>query len=342
MRMKMKWAVLLMALALGGSALGTELVVYTYDSFVSWGPAAAIEEAFQARHPDVDLIWVAPGAAAETLARLEAELASGGTGADVLLGIGDPDLVRASRLLEPYDPGLVPNLAYVPQEFLTLAPQGLALPFDQGYVTFVYDSERLPQGLVPRYFSDLLRCDLGRKIILEDPRTSSTGRAFLLWTVWHFGARGWQDFWRALLPNVLTITKGWSEAYDMFLSGEAPIVLSYSTDTAYSYLEEASTRYRVVTLGGEAYRLVEWMGIVAGTDRPLLAHDFLDVVLSREVQELIPTTQWMFPVNQAAELPEDFARYAVVPEVPTELPPAEVARSLQGWLRDWQSLLGGG
>lgn len=322
-------------------ASGTELVVYTYDSFVSWGPAQAIEEAFHARHPDVDLIWVAPGAASEVIARLEAELAAGGTNADVLLGIGDSDLVRVSHLLASIDPGLVPNLAYVPGELLSLAPQGLAVPFDQGYVTFVYDSERLPGNLIPSYFSDLLRCDLGRRIILEDPRTSSTGRAFLLWTIWHFGERGWQDFWRALLPNVLTITKGWSEAYDMFLAGEAPIVLSYSTDTAYSAIEEGSTRYRVVTLNREAYRLVEWMGIVAGSDQPALAHDFLNVVLSRGIQELIPTTQWMFPVSTIAELPEAFAEHAVVPEVPAEIPPDEVARNLELWLRTWQSLLGG-
>ena len=333
-------AVWFIGVFLGLSALGAELVVYTYDSFVSWGPAAVIEEAFEAAHPGVDLVWVAPGASSETLARLIAEIASGGTDADVFLGIGDSDLHRTEGYLEPYDPGLIPNLASVPQELLVYEPQGRAIPFDQGFVTFVYDSERLPEKFVPRYFSDLLRCDLRDKIILEDPRTSSTGRAFLLWTIWHFGDRGWLDFWRALLPNVLTITKGWSEAYGMFQAGEAPIVLSFSTDTAYSYITSGSTRYRAVTLGDEAYRMVEWMGIVAGTDQRELAHEFLDLVLSKEIQELIPTTQWMFPVSTEAQLPEDFARYAVIPEVPAWLPPGEVAAYLEGWLTTWQGLLG--
>lgn len=336
----MRYLVLLAAFIAGAAALaGEELVVYTYDSFVSWGPAARIEELFEARHPEVDLVWVAPGGSAETLSRMIAEIEAGGTAADVFLGISDADLVRASAYLEPYDPVRIGNMAHVPEELLEIEPKGIALPFDQGYVAFVFDSEVLPEKLVPKNFADLLRCELKEKIIVQDPRTSSTGRALLLWTIWRFGERGWVDFWRAFLRNVLTVTKGWSEAYDMFLAGEAPIVLSFTTDTAYSWIEYQSLRYRVALLDGEAYRFVEWMGIVKGTGHRDLAHDFMDLVLSKEVQELIPTTQWMFPASEIAELPEDFAKYAVVPEKAAWLPPSEVGEKLRDWISTWQTLL---
>lgn len=325
---------------LGAMALGAEeFYVYTYDSFVSWGPAAEIEEAFEAAHPGVDLIWIAPGGAAETLSRMIAEIEAGGTDADVFLGISDADLVRASPYLEPYEPGHVPNIAHVPREFLEIEPKGVALPFEQGFVAFVYDAEALPDELVPRNFADLLRCELKGKIIVQDPRTSSTGRAFLLWTIWRFGERGWIDFWRAFLRNVLVVTKGWSEAYDMFLAGEAPLVLSFTTDTAYSWIEHGSLRYRVTLFDGEAYRFVDWMGIVRGTPHRDLAHSFMDLVISKEIQERIPTTQWMFPVSEIAELPEEFAKYAVIPEVPAWLPPAEVGEHLEDWISTWQELL---
>jgi thiamine transport system substrate-binding protein len=324
----------------GAAAMAAEeLYVYTYDSFVSWGPAAAIEEAFEAAHPGVDLIWVAPGSSSETLSRMIAEIGAGGTEADVFLGISDADLTRASAYLQPYDPDLVPNVAHVPEELLGIDPEGAALPFDQGYVAFVYDSERLPEKFAPRTFGDLLRCELKGKVIVQDPRTSSTGRALLLWTIWRFGERGWVDFWRAFLRNVLVVTKGWSEAYDMFLAGEAPIVLSFTTDTAYSWIEHKSLRYRVILFDGEAYRFVEWMGIVKGSDKVKLTHDFLNLVLSKEIQERIPTSQWMFPVSEAVELPKDFAEYAVVPEVPAWIPPGRVAENLERWLQVWQRLL---
>ncbi len=337
--MRILKALLVVTIA-GAAALGAEeFYVYTYDSFVSWGPAARIEEAFEATHPGVDLVWVAPGGSSETLSRMIAEIEAGGTPADVFLGISDADLVRASAYLQPYAPDLVPNIAHIPAELLGIEPQGLALPFDQGYVAFVYDSEKLPEKLVPENFADLLRCELKGKIIVQDPRTSSTGRALLLWTIWRFGERGWVDFWRAFLRNVLVVTKGWSEAYDMFLAGEAPIVLSFTTDTAYSWIEHRSLRYRVTLFDGEAYRFVEWMGIVRGSDQRELAHEFMDLVLSKEVQEMIPTTQWMFPVSAAAELPPDFAEHAVVPGTPAWLPPVEVGERLEGWISAWQRLL---
>jgi thiamine transport system substrate-binding protein len=341
MNVRKLWLLALVAGAM--PALAGELVVYTYDSFVSWGPAMEIEQAFEAAHPEVDLVWVAPGDSSEMLARLIAERDAGGTPADVFLGVADAELARAleHQVFQPYDPALIPNLAHVPPA-LMFDPSGHVVPFDHGYVTFVYDSELLPEELVPATLADLTRPELAGKIILEDPRTSSPGLSFLLWTIAHFGEEGWEDFWRRLLPNVLVITKGWSEAYDMFLAGEAPIVLSYSTDTAYSWIEYQSLRYRVITPDGEAFRQIEGMGIVAGSDQVGLAHSFLNLVLEKEIQELLPTSQWMFPVNELAELPPEFARYAVIPERPVSLSPEVVGEKLAEWLSRWQELLIGG
>lgn len=336
--MRKLW-VLILALALLGSA--RELVVYTYDSFVSWGPALAIKEKFEALFPGVTLTWVAVGDSSEMLSRLIAELRLGLPTADVFLGLADVELPRAlaHNVFQPYDPARIPNLADVPSD-LIFDPTGHVLPYDHGYVTFVYDSELLPEELVPQTLDDLLRPELKGKIIVTDPRTSSPGLSFLLWTIAHYG-EGWLAFWQRLIPNLLTITKGWSEAYDLFLAGEAPIVLSYSTDTAYSYIEHGSLRYRVITPGGEAFRQVEGMGIVR-TCRDLdLAHAFLNLVLSVEIQELIPTTQWMFPVNARARLPAGY-EYAVIPERPVSLPPELVGEKLEGWLSQWQRLLIGG
>lgn len=332
-----KFLVVLLAAA-AVFAAAEELVVYTYDSFVSWGPAQAIKEKFEAMFPGVTLVWVAVGDSSEMLSRLIAELRLGRTPADVFLGLADVELPRALAhgVFQPYDPEKIPNLADVPQD-LIFDKTGHVLPYDHGYVTFVYDSQLLPEELVPKTLDDLLRPELRGKIIVTDPRTSSPGLSFLLWTIAHYGEE-WPNYWRKLLPNLLTITKGWSEAYDMFLAGEAPIVLSYSTDTAYSYIEHGSLRYQVITPGGEAYRQIEGMGIVRGTPKVELAHAFLNLVLSVEIQELMPTTQWMFPVNSRAKLPAGY-EYAVIPEKPVSLDPQLVGEKLEEWLTQWQGLL---
>jgi thiamine transport system substrate-binding protein len=36
------------------------------------------------------------------------------------------------------------------------------------------------------------------------------------------------EIWAALADNIVTVTPGWSEAYGLFLDGEADMVLSYT------------------------------------------------------------------------------------------------------------------
>ena len=115
---------LFVAFSLAYFAGARQLVVYTYDSFVSWGPARAIEEKFEAMFPDVDLVWVAVGDSSEMLSRLIAELKLGVPTADVFLGLADVELPRAlaHKVFQPLDPAQIPNLADVPEDLLFEKP----------------------------------------------------------------------------------------------------------------------------------------------------------------------------------------------------------------------------
>ncbi|WP_068134972.1 thiamine ABC transporter substrate-binding protein [Limnochorda pilosa] len=327
---------LLLALAPAAWTQGKpQVIVYTYDSFASWGPGKFIEERFEAQY-DADLVLVAPGDSAEMLSRLIQEQEAGVRRADVFIGLADSDLPRAlsRNLFEPYDPARIPNLAGVPDDLMT-DPSGHVLPFDHGYVTLVYNKEKLAPDQVPTSFEQLADPRFRRSLIAIDPRTSSPGHAFLLWTIARYGDPGYLEYWERLLPNLLTIAGGWSEAYDMFLNGEAPMVVSYSTDTAYSVLEEGTDRQQVLLLDGEGYRQVEGMGVVRGTAQPELAHAVLNLVLSPEVQSRIPTTNWMFPVSTAAEPDETWSRHAVQPPHPVSIAPEEIQANNARWLREW-------
>src|SRR5690625_155691 len=67
------------------SARAEQLVIYTYDSFASSGPADYVAAEFKKKHPDVDVVFVALGDAGEALAKLAAELETGGSSADVFV-----------------------------------------------------------------------------------------------------------------------------------------------------------------------------------------------------------------------------------------------------------------
>jgi thiamine transport system substrate-binding protein len=334
--------ILVVGLLFLGSAQVPKLVVYTYDSFASWGPARFIEEEFERTHT-IDVEFVATADSRAMLAKLIREREAGEQGADVFIGIEAADLptVWEHELFIPLTAEDVPRLALIPQDLL-VDPENSAIPYEHGYITFVYDSEALPTAEVPRTFVELLDSRYRRMLILEDPRTSSPGLSFLLWTIRRFGDPGYLDYWRKLLPNVLTIAGGWSEAYDLFLAGEAPVVLSFSTDTAYSVIEGGSARYKVMLLDNQGYRNIYLMGVVRGTEQEELAKEFLNFILSPEVQEKIPTTEWMFPANPEALLPVEFYQYAVVPPQPVMFSPEEVGENLDRWLREWARVVVGG
>jgi thiamine transport system substrate-binding protein len=335
----MKKLLLLCLVSVALVAAGTELVVYTYDSFVAWGPALAIKEAFEKAHPGVTLVWIAPGDSSEMLARVIGELELGLPTADVFVGVADVEVPRAlaRNVFQTLTPDRLTHLADVPAN-LRILDDAVVVPFDYGYITLVYDAQALPEELVPRTLDDLLRPELKGKIVLQDPRTSSPGLSFLLWTIAHYGD-GWPAFWEKLLPNALTVTRGWTESFYMLEAGEAPLVVSYSTTEAFSHIVYGDLRYLVLTPGGEGFRQVEYMGIVRTTEHADLAHALLDLILSPEIQELIPTSQWMFPANATARIPEAFAEYAVIPERPVWLDLDTVGANLTAWIRTWEEIL---
>ncbi|HEY8392996.1 MAG TPA: thiamine ABC transporter substrate-binding protein [Capillibacterium sp.] len=323
---------LMLAFLLGGCYGRPErpLTVYTYSSF----PPALVDAVvghFQEEYK-VKVEFKSFSDTGPLLNQLAREKEA--PQADVVIGLDNNYLPKALALgvLEPYKPQAVgeirPDLIFDPDYYLT--------PFDYGFVVFNYDSERLTE--VPASHRDLLKPEYKGKIVIENPLTSSPGQVFLLTTIALFGEDGYLDYWRALKPNLLTITPGWDEAYGIFTSGEAPLVLSYGASPVYHLLYEDTERYKALVLDGGAYAQIEGVGIVKGTPYRTNARRLVDYVLSPEFQALIPETQFMYPVRTDLELPASF-RVAAQAEQLFNLPPAEVEANLERWLGAWEQVM---
>ncbi len=313
--------------ALGGPAAAETLTVYTYDSFTSeWGPGPAVEQAFEADCGcDLEFVGVDDGVA--ILSRLRLEGAR--TRADIVLGL-DMNLVaeaRATGLLAPHGLDLSGLSAPIPADML----DELFVPYDWGYFAFVYDSELLP---VPPASLRALVDDSDAEILIQDPRTSTPGLGLLLWLREVYGDEA-AAAWHRLRPRIVTVTSGWSEAYGLFLEGEAPMVLSYTTSPAYHMISEGEDRYQAASFAEGHYLQVEVAAKVATTDQPDLADRFLAFVLSPGFQDVIPTTNWMYPVvTPAAGLPDAFAAL-VTPERALLMAPDTVAHNRGAWIDEW-------
>lgn len=343
--MTRRWTALALVLGLVGLLVGQPtassaqdegpLTVYTYDSFVSFGAADVISSAFQ-EQTGRNVRFVATADSRTMLSRLISERESGGTQADAFVGVEANDLgtARENDVFQQLSSDGVPNLEHVPVD-IRFDPENRLIPYEHGFITLVYDSEQIDPADVPRTFEELVSAQYRDSLIVEDPRTSSPGLSFLLWTIAQRGEDGYIDYWQELMPNVLTITQGWSQAFQLFTDGEAPMMVSFSTDHAFDVIVNDSDKLRVLTLDNQAYRTIFGMGVVRGTDQPELARQFLNVVLSPEVQAQLSETEWMIPANQNARVRNVWWQNVVVPEDPILLPSERVTENLDAWVDRW-------
>jgi thiamine transport system substrate-binding protein len=320
--------VALAALSVAGAAAAAEppvLTVYTYSSFTAdWGPGPAIKKAFEAECA-CRLDFVSVGAAVDILTRLRLEGRS--TKADVALGLDLNLAAEAAQtgLFAPHDVDLSALRLPVPWT------DTLFVPFDYGYFAFVYDKNRLTDP--PKSLKALVEGDPAQKILIEDPRTDTTGLGLLLWVRQVYGDQA-GEAWAKLHRRILTVSKSWDEAYGLFLKGEAPLVLSYTTSPAYHVIAEKKDNYAAAEFAEGHYLQVEIAGRIAGSKQPALAQRFLAFVASAEFQAIIPTTNWMYPVlPPKGGLPAVFDAYK--PAKTLLYPSAEVAAHRHDWVEEW-------
>jgi thiamine transport system substrate-binding protein len=134
---------------------------------------------------------------------------------------------------------------------------------------------------------------------------------------------------------VLTVTKGWSEAYSLFVAGEAPMVLSYTTSPAYHIIAENVDKYAAAPFAEGHYMQIEVAGRVARSPDPALAKQFLQFMISPGFQDQIATGNWMYPVIEpTGGLPPAFATL-VQPGKALLMAPEEVAANRGKWIEDW-------
>ena len=302
------------------------LTVYTYSSFAGeFGPGGAIRLNFEAEC-GCTLRWVETEDAGTLLARLLLEGDS--TDADIVLGL-DTNLVAAAHQTGLFaEHGLTVDGLDLPVDWADRT----FIPFDWGWFAFIYDSETLTSP--PTSFAELIGDPAGPSVIIQDPRTSSPGLGLLLWVKQVFGDEA-DNAWANLASRIVTVTRGWSEAYGLFLEGEADMVLSYTTSPAYHITVENETRYRAAIFEEGHALQVEVAGMVASTDQPELAREFLRFMTGNGFQVAIPEGNWMYPAVTPAEgLPPAFV---ALDQPPTSflLPPEDVQANRRAWIAEW-------
>ena len=317
------------------------ITIMTHDSFsVSEEIVKAFEEANNAK-----VVFLQSGDAGAVLNK--AILTKEAPLADLLFGVDNTFLSRAleADIFEPYES---PLLKQIPDGF-KLDQSNRALPVDYGDVCINYDKAYFTDNnlAVPQSLEDLTKPEYAGLLVVENPATSSTGLAFLLATVAHYGD-SFTDYWQALKDNDVVVVDGWETAYYTNFSGSSgrgpqPMVVSYGSSPAAEVvyaekkLEDAPT---ASILGPDTcFRQIEFVGILKGTRQRLLAEKFVDFMLGKQFQEDMPLQMFVYPVNPEAALPEAFTKYAQAPEQTAVLSPDEIAANRDQWIQAWTDVV---
>ncbi len=306
------------------------LRVYTYDSLASdYGLGPIVVPKFE-QECNCKVELVSAGDAGQVLSRLVLE--KGKDSADVVIGIDNSLKSKAIKagVLEKFTP---PNISVVPQEFL-FDKEGYLTPYDYGFIAFVYDKTKLD---APKNFEDLLDSRFEKKIVIQNPRSSSPGLSFLLWTIAVYGEDGYKDYWMKLKPNILTVTSSWDESAGLFSAGETPMYLSYATSPPYYVQFEGQNNFLAAEFDEGHYMQIEGMGIVSGTQNRALAEKFIEFSLTEKFQGGVPLTQFMFPVNRKIVLPESF-EFALKPSKTIALDEELIEEKQEEWINEWEKI----
>lgn len=305
-----------------------ELVVYTYDSFVAdWGPGPLIKTGFEAKC-GCTLNFVGLDTSLGILGRVRLE--GRHSPADIVLGLdtAQSGAARTTGLFAKHGlVGLDTRLNLPPQ--LGKWQDDVFVPFDWGYFAFVYNRARLPRP--PQSMAELIDGGTPLTLAIQDARTSTPGFGLLLWLKALYGD-GMAAALAKLDGKIATITKGWSEAYGLFVNGEVDMVLSYTTSPAYHRLAEDQTNYDYASFAEGHYMQIEVAAVLKSSKQPALARQFLAYLVSPEAQALLPQSQWMYPVADI-DLPTGFE---IKPQpMPLLLDDGLVADKQAAWLEEW-------
>ncbi|HET7324288.1 MAG TPA: thiamine ABC transporter substrate-binding protein [Halococcus sp.] len=321
-----------------GKPSGT-LNIATYSSFTGKGTAGNwLKSAFESEYPKVTVEFTIPENGVNQYVGRAIQGAP--IDADLYVGLNTSELVRVSQKLD--SPLFQPvrnrlDRADTIKNGLKIDPKGRAIPYDTGYITLVYNAEKVKN---PGTFDALLKSRYAGDLITENAQQSDPGRAFLLWSIIAKGKNNYLDYWKKLIDNGVNVLSDWEPAYQAYMNGEAPMVASYSTDQVYYHGPDVDiSKHQVGFLNGQGYANPEAMALFANSNNPELGRLFMDFVLTKKAQSQIAVRNVQFPAVKGVTPSKEFSKYAKEPPEAVTFSYDELAGSVETWVEEWARLV---
>lgn len=302
------------------------LRIFSSNSFASqWGPGPKLKEIFEASC-NCYVQFVEGADAGVILQRLKIE--AEGLGADLVLGLDQFDLQKALiefrwNQLNYSNLNLDPNIREV-------LANNFFVPYDWGVLSFMRRKNSTVEVLS---LDDLLKPELAKKVLIQDPRTSSPGLQFLYWVVKTKGEEAGFRYMDQLLQQVHSVTPSWSLSIGLYNKKQADLVFSYITSPIYYEVEENNFENEIIEFKEALPVQLEFVGIPELCRNCQLAEKFVNFILSAEGQKIIMEKNYMFPAlggvreNTKFDIAKNYKKLMKV-DIPSDV---EVDRLLKRW-----------
>ncbi|TPQ19839.1 thiamine ABC transporter substrate-binding protein [Streptomyces sporangiiformans] len=270
---------------------------------------------------------------------------------DVFFGVDNTLLSRAldNGLFQSYE---AKGADLILPEYRVDQDKHRVTPIDTGDICVNYDKSYFSKHKLtpPQSFDDLLKPAYKNLLVTENAATSSPGLGFLLGTAAKYGDDGWPDYWKKLKANGVKVVDGWEQAYNEEFSGSAggkkaggdrPLAVSYASSPP-AEVVFADPKPKTAPTGvatGTCFRQVEYAGLLSNAKNAKGGKALIDFLVSKKFQDDMPLNMFVYPVREAAQVPEEFVKFGPQAEDPETMDPAKIADNRDEWVKSWTSLV---
>ena len=320
-------AAMLLSLASFASAEGASGKVMLYSSMQE-AQLQAIEQAFEAKYPGVDMEYYYAGGG-KLVTKMTTEAQDGGQIASDLVWLGDPsdyEVFKKNGWLEPY---VSPETDHIAKEYMD--PEGYYTAgrlVTMGIAWFI----GVDEADAPKTWNDLLDPKWQGQIIMTDPAQASTTKYWM--AAMMQSEKYGPEFFKKLRENGVALESGTTATHNRVADAAYQVGICLDYVSANLIAEGSPMAFHYTT--EDVITMTSPVAIIKGCANPDNAKLLMDFILSKEGQEVLVANN-LVSVRDDVEMQVDTSAIAAI-NMPVDY--TELGENLQGYLDQFNEIFG--